>query len=200
MEKLDSIDMPPMSGVTRREFLCLVGVAVAGLALASPVIAEMRKKDQLPGTVTILEFANDGKSKGAIQVERIVKTADEWRKQLPPESFEITRHAGTERPYSGKYWNLHSKGIYRCICCDTALFDSAAKYDSGTGWPSYWKPIAEANIEKTDDVSLGMVRVAVSCKRCGAHLGHVFDDGPPPTGLRYCMNSGAMRFVAADAT
>ena len=133
-------------------------------------------------------------------MERIVKTEDEWRQQLPRESFEITRHAGTEQPHSGKYWNLHSKGIYRCICCDMPLFDSDAKYDSGTGWPSYWKPFAEANIEKTNDDSLGMVRVAVSCKRCGAHLGHVFDDGPPPTGLRYCMNSGALQFVGADAT
>ena len=200
MEKTDLICKPPVPGVTRREFLCM---AAAGLALALPVVAgaaEMRKKDQLSGTVTILEFSNDGKPKGAIQVERIVKTEDEWRKQLPRESFEITRHAGTERPYTGKYWNLHSKGIYRCICCDTPLFDSATKYESGTGWPSYWKPIAEANIEKTNDYGLGIPRVAVSCKRCGAHLGHVFDDGPPPTGLRYCMNSGALRFVGADAT
>lgn len=200
MEKPDSISRPPTPGMTRRGFLRLAGAAVTGLVLASPVVAEIRRKDQSPGTVTILEFSNDGKPKGAIQVERIVKTEDEWRKLLPRESFEIARHAGTERPYSGKYWNLHSKGIYRCICCDTALFDSSAKYESGTGWPSYWKPIAEANIEKTNDDSFGMVRIAVSCKRCDAHLGHVFDDGPPPTGLRYCMNSGALRFVAADAT
>jgi len=127
-------------------------------------------------------------------MNKIEKTEEQWRQQLPQESFEITRHCSTERPFSGKYWDLHDKGIYRCICCGEALFDSDAKFDSGTGWPSFWRPVAEENIEKTDDMIHGMVRTEISCRRCGAHLGHLFEDGPQPTGQRYCLNSGALRF------
>jgi len=130
-----------------------------------------------------------------VVVPKIVKSEEEWRKQLGRAAFEVTRRAGTETAFTGAYWNLHDKGLYRCICCDTALFSSETKFESGTGWPSFWAPIAKENIQELGDNSLGMSRTAVSCRRCDAHLGHVFDDGPRPTGLRYCMNSVALRFI-----
>jgi peptide-methionine (R)-S-oxide reductase len=150
---------------------------------------------QKPGKVKIVEFDDAGKRLGVVEVDKIVKPDDEWKKQLSPLEFDVTRREGTERAFTGKLNKNYADGLYRCICCDTALFDSATKFDSGTGWPSFWKPIAAENVTDVRDLSYGMVRVENECTRCGAHLGHVFEDGPKPTGLRYCMNSASLKFV-----
>jgi len=145
--------------------------------------------------VTIVLFTDSGQRLKLVRAPKIIKTPDEWRKQLSANAYDITRNADTEIAFSGEYWNLHDSGIYRCICCDNALFDSSTKFDSGTGWPSFWQPIAKENVAESRDTTFGMIRIAVSCTQCDAHLGHVFDDGPEPTGLRYCMNSASLRFV-----
>ena len=186
---------------TRRSFLVGAGTATIGLAwlgLEKGAPVHAKAAAGLPKSVTIVEFADSGERKSKKSVERITKPEEEWKKQLSPASFEVTRHAGTERPYTNENPNNHAKGVFRCICCDTALFDSSAKFESGTGWPSFWTPIAKENVLETTDGSIGMVRTAVSCRLCDAHLGHVFDDGPKPTGLRYCMNSVAMKFAKAS--
>jgi peptide-methionine (R)-S-oxide reductase len=128
---------------------------------------------------------------------KVHKTDEEWRAQLDPVQYEVTRHAATERPFSGKYWNHWEPGRYRCVGCGEPLFDSSTKFDAGCGWPSYFQPIENEAIERVSDTSLGMVRTELRCNHCGAHLGHVFDDGPAPTGERYCINSAAINFEPA---
>ena len=145
--------------------------------------------------MTIIQYSPEGKKLGKVKLPRVNKTEAEWRQQLSPIAFEVARHAATEQAYTGSTWNLHDKGLYRCICCDLAVFSSETKFESGTGWPSFWQPIARENVAEIKDDTLGMVRTAVACRLCDAHLGHVFDDGPRPTGERYCMNSAAMKFV-----
>jgi len=190
------------SNLGRRVFFTLAAGALAGLAWwrytrPSPVTAEPAAPAGPPKQITIVEFTDDGVRKDVVTVPVIRRTEAEWKAQLSPDSFEVTRHAGTERAFTGALLNEHEKGVFRCICCDTALFSSATKFESGTGWPSFWAPIAKENIVESEDDSFGMQRTAVSCRRCDGHLGHVFNDGPRPTGLRYCMNSVAMRFAKA---
>ncbi len=148
-----------------------------------------------PKKVKIVDFDAAGKKTATAEVDQIVKPEAEWRKQLSGAEFEVTRQHGTERAFTGKLNKNYADGLYRCICCDTALFDSSTKFDSGTGWPSFYAPIAKENVKDIVDTSYGMRRVENLCARCDAHLGHVFEDGPKPTGLRYCMNSASLKFV-----
>lgn len=144
--------------------------------------------------VTVMQFSDDGKPQGLVTLNKISKSS-EWKNELSPLAYEVTREEGTEEAFSQPGYDRHEQGLYRCECCNNALFKADNKYDSGTGWPSFWQPIAAENVYEKADHVLGMTRTEIKCSLCDAHLGHVFDDGPKPTGLRYCMNTVALKFV-----
>jgi peptide-methionine (R)-S-oxide reductase len=190
-----------MNDLTRRGFI--FGTATLGaygllIGLQRALrfaLADDKPAKTDPGPVQIVRFADDGTRLSLETASKVSKSDADWRKLLSLDAFDVTRKADTERAFSGGYYNNYEPGLYRCVCCANALFSSDTKFDSGTGWPSFWAPIAKENVVTKIDLSFGMRRDEVLCTLCDAHLGHVFDDGPKPTGLRYCMNSLALRLI-----
>ena len=190
-----------MNEITRRGLIfgaataAAYGVLTGVERICLSAFAENAELEDDPGPVKIVKFADDGARLGIYSLAKVRKSESEWKKQLTPLQYDVTRRAATECAFSGELCNQHAPGLYRCVDCNNASFDSRAKFDSGTGWPSFWEAIAAENVREKKDFSAGVLRTEVKCTLCDAHLGHVFPDGPEPTGLRYCMNSAALLFV-----